>query len=726
MDQKNFESIHLPHTWNNLDGQSGEDDYVRGKGYYQKKLTIPAHSGRIFIEFEGVNHFARVSINGVVVGEHSGGFSTFRFDITTKVVVGENLLEVVADNSENLPIYPQHADFTFFGGIYRSVSLIFVEETHFDLEEYGSSGIYITPTVEGEIANIALKTSISGERSGVSISFDILNEEGVIIANLDGGEVGEKVVTHSISLERPILWNGRKNAYLYTLVASLKRGGEVIDELSIPFGIRSFSVDPEKGFFLNGSSYPLRGVSKHQDRQDKGWATSPQDLEEDMSLIKEIGANTIRLAHYQHPQYFYNLCDKEGMVVWAEIPFITTFLPDGVDNTISQMRELVLQNYNHPSICFWGISNEITIGEELPELAENQKKLQTMVKDLDSNRYTTLANMTFVEMESGQNDIADLVAYNHYFGWYQGVMTDHEVWLDQFHEKFPTKPLCLSEYGVEAVLRYHSDTPQCKDYTEEYQTIFHQNMAEIFTTRPYLWGTYVWNMFDFAANERDEGGVRGRNNKGLVTFDRQIKKDSFYAYKAYWNEEERFVHLVGRRYRERPYEKVDLMVYSNQTWVKLSVNGVEIGEQSGEKVFSFVGVLLEKGENFIQATSQSATDEMTLVRVETPNPDYVLPVLDMEQEGVKNWFEEKESVPQELTFDPDYFSVKDKLKPVLDTPEGSALFEQLLISAGMTPNPKKMKMVHNVKIENIIKMAGSSIPEGSIYKINHQLQKIKK
>lgn len=276
------------------------------------------------------------------------------------------------------------------------------------------------------------------------------------------------------------------------------------------------------------------------------------------------------------------------------------------------------------------------------------------------------------------------------------------------------------------MLQYHTDTPRCKDYSQEYQAVFHQHMAEIFQERPFLWATYVWNMFDFAANERDEGGVTGRNNKGLVTFDRQTKKDSFYVYKAFWNNSTPFVHLVGRRYVDRPYEKVDITVYSNENKVTLWVNGLEIATQTGNKVFTFPHVSLNMGENLLEAKTDSSRDTMTLNRVTTANPDYILATLEQDNSSVKNWFEEKEVFPQELTFHPDYFSVKDKLKSVIAKPEGLDLFEELLMSAGLTPNPKKMKMVHQVKIENIIKMAGSSLPDNSIYAINYKLQQIKR
>ncbi|MFI3258411.1 MAG: glycoside hydrolase family 2 TIM barrel-domain containing protein, partial [Spirochaetales bacterium] len=446
-DDKTFEHVNLPHTWNNFDGQDGEGDYLRQKCFYKKELAVTKSDKKVFIEFEGANHIANVYFNGTHLGEHRGGFSTFRFELTD--YIGEkNLLEVHVDNSEEIPVYPQQADFTFFGGLYRNVNLIEVPQTHFDLDFYGSQGIYITPTVKNNAATIDVLAYTKGE-SGKEVVFTVCDADGKEVAQAKSHTAQEVKV--SMSVENPVLWNGVKNPYLYTLRSEITDGESGTDTVSISFGIRSFSVDNDKGFILNGTECPLHGVSRHQDKLDKGWALLPEDHETDIAIIKEMGANTIRLAHYQHCQYFYDLCDKDGFVVWAEIPFITMFMSEkeAQENTVSQMKELVLQNYNHPSICFWGISNEITIGGENDALVENQKTLVNVIKQYDTTRLTTIANVSFVPPESSQNQLTDIIGYNHYFGWYGGELTQNEEWIDEFHKNYPTRPLCISEYGAE-------------------------------------------------------------------------------------------------------------------------------------------------------------------------------------------------------------------------------------------------------------------------------------
>ncbi|MGN1161042.1 MAG: glycoside hydrolase family 2 protein, partial [Candidatus Fimenecus sp.] len=547
-----WEQVNLPHTWNNMDGQDGGFDFYRGACWYFKTIKVDLESDEeAYLEFQGVSSIAAVFINGKKAGVHKGGFSTFRVNITPYLKRGKAKIAVMADNRESKEVYPQTADFTFFGGIYRDANLITVKKSHFALDYCGGKGISVTPTLCDDLkkADIEIKTYITG-KADTKVEF-----------SLDGQTVttdGDAVIT----LENPHLWDGIYDPYLYTLTCRLIKDGEAVDELTVDFGVRKFSVDSEKGFFLNNRPYPLRGVSRHQDRLDKGWAISKADHEEDIKLIREVGANTIRLAHYQHDDYFYTLCDRAGLLVWAEIPFISVFMPskEAYDNTMSQMRELVIQAYNHPSIFTWGIANEITIGEETPELIKNLKDLNDLCHKLDKSRPTTMANVTMVPEDSQLNTITDILAYNHYFGWYMGCVDDNAPWLDNFHKNYPNICLGLSEYGCEGILAYHNDNPQMQDYSEEYQAYYHEKMLETFATRDYLWATYVWNMFDFASDMRDEGGVKGRNNKGLVTFDRKIKKDSFFIYKAYWSEE-KFVHLCSRRYVNRTNEKVDIKVY---------------------------------------------------------------------------------------------------------------------------------------------------------------------
>lgn len=716
---KKWEQVNLPHTWNNMDGQDGGFDFYRGACWYFKTVKVELESDEeAYLEFQGVSSIATVFINGKKAGVHKGGFSTFRVNITPYLKRGKAKIAVMADNRENKEVYPQTADFTFFGGIYRDVNLITVNKSHFALDYCGGKGVSVTPKLCDDLkkADIEINTYITG-KADTKVEF-----------SLDGQTVttdGDAVIT----LENPTLWDGIDNPYLYTLTCRLIKNGEAVDELTVDFGVRKFSVDSEKGFFLNNRPYPLRGVSRHQDRLDKGWAISKADHEEDIKLIREVGANTIRLAHYQHDDYFYTLCDRAGLLVWAEIPFISVFMPtkEAYDNTMSQMRELVIQAYNHPSIFTWGIANEITIGEETPELIKNLKDLNDLCHKLDKSRPTTMANVTMVPEDSQLNTITDILAYNHYFGWYMGCVDDNGPWLDNFHKNYPNICLGLSEYGCEGILAYHNDNPQMQDYSEEYQAYYHEKMLETFATRDYLWSTYVWNMFDFASDMRDEGGVKGRNNKGLVTFDRKIKKDSFFIYKAYWSEE-KFVHLCSRRYVNRTSETTDIKVYSNCDEVTLIVNGEEFATVKGDKIFRFEGVVLKQGKNTVKAVSGDLTDEMELNLTDTPDESYVLKVSEGDNSG-KNWFDTLDA-SGDLEFPDGYFSIKDKVGEIMKNPDGEAFINSMVekITSELHMNISKgmMNMAKGFTVEKVFDMGGSRIPPEAKIWVNQQLNKIKK
>ena len=428
-------------------------------------------------------------------------------------------------------------------------------------------------------------------------------------------------------------WNGRKDPYLYSAEVTLLTGEEVTDQVSTRFGCRTYEIDPKRGFILNGEEYPLRGVSRHQDRWGIGNALLPEHHIEDMDLICEVGATTIRLAHYQHDQFFYDLCDERGMVVWAEIPYISNHMPNGRENTISQMRELVTQNYNHPSIVVWGLSNEITMkGASDEDLRENHEILNNMVHEMDPTRLTTMACISMCSIDDPYVQIPDTVSYNHYFGWYGGNTSMNGPWFDNFHEKYPNIPIGCSEYGCEA-LNWHTSDPQQGDYTEEYQAYYHEELIKQLFTRKYLWATHVWNMFDFGADARNEGGENGQNHKGLVTFDRKYKKDSFYAYKA-WLSDEPFVHICGKRYVDRVEDVTKVTVYSNQPEVELFVNGESLGKQNCPEHFFYFEVP-NKGESVLKAVAGELTDESFLRKVETFNDAYRL----KEKGAILNWFD---------------------------------------------------------------------------------------
>ena len=506
-----LDPVALPHTWNNLDGQDGGSDYWRGIATYEIDLPNPPKGKRQYIEFQGANHVATVYCNGRELGTHRGGFSTFRFELTPAMAAEGNKLTVVVTNGVS-DVYPQAADFTFYGGLYRDVNYIEVADAHFDLLLDGTSGVFVTPHATGNTRVDLFPVNADG----CTVKVELKDAEGSVVG------IGETDANdHSfvlIDVKDPHKWNGMADPYCYVATAAILHGEEVLDTVTVTYGYRSFHVDPNTGFWLNGKNIPLHGVSRHQDRLDKGWAISKADHEEDVALIRELGANTIRLAHYQHDQYFYDLCDRTGFVLWAEIPFISQFIPtqEAYENTISQMTELVAQNYNHPAICFWGISNEILIGADREDLRQNLRDLHELAKTMDPSRKTTMAQVTMTPMDSEHNEITDVVSYNHYFGWYIGDVADNGPWLDKFHALYPDKCLGVSEYGAENILKWHTAEPDNHDYTEEYASYYHQEMLKTFSTRPYLWATHQWNCFDFAADARNEGGVQGRNNKGVM------------------------------------------------------------------------------------------------------------------------------------------------------------------------------------------------------------------
>ena len=607
-------TVDLPHTWNARDGQDGGNDYWRGTCIYRTHFAAPQFntaSHQVWIQFDGVNASAHVVLNGSPVCNHDGGYSTFRANIT-ELLRDENELTVEVDNSKNNRVYPQKADFTFYGGIYRDVSLMVVSKNHFTLDYFGGPGIRITPTVQGADASVQVTTWHDGEGE---VSIELLDAAGNTVATGKGPDI-------TLTIFNAHLWNGVKDPYLYSCKARLVVNGTVEDETTTRFGVRSFKVDPKKGFFLNGKSYPLHGVSRHQDRKGLGNAITREMHDEDMALIKEIGANTIRLAHYQHDQYFYDLCDEVGMVVWAEIPYISEHMPNGRENTISQMKELIIQNYNHPCIACWGVSNEITIStKDKKDMLDNHRQLNDLCHEMDKTRLTTLACYAMCGPFNRSAHITDMVSWNLYLGWYVPGFILNDLWMGFFHLCFPNRPFGYSEYGAEGMPNLHSTHPHRGDHTEEYQAKYHEYMLRCFKRHPWMWATHVWNMFDFAADARDQGGEPGMNHKGLVTFDRKTKKDSFYLYKAWWSDEA-FVHICSKRFVERTGSTATVKVYSNQSTVALYVNGNKVGEQTGEHVFTFKVPL--NGELHIQAVAGDRTDESVIRHVDTPNPEYKL------------------------------------------------------------------------------------------------------
>ena len=717
-----WETVNLPHSWNAVDGQDGGNDYYRGTCHYVKEISkadLPK-ADKYFLEVRGANSSADVYLGGKHLAHHDGGYSTWRVDISDELA-DTNLLVIAVDNSANETVYPQMADFTFYGGLYRDVNIICVSESHFDLEYYGGPGIMVTPKVEGENANVEIEVFVKNGKEGQQLRYTITDKEGKEVASVESAD--SKV---ALDINNVTLWHGKKNPYLYTASVELVEGGNVLDNVSARFGCRTYKIDPENGFILNGEEYPLRGVSRHQDRWGVGNALLPEHHKEDIDLICEVGATTIRLAHYQHDQYFYDLCDERGLVIWAEIPYISKHMPTGRENTISQMKELITQNYNHASIVVWGLSNEITMsGDTDPDLLENHNILNDLVHEMDKTRLTTMACLTMCPIDSPIVQIPDTVSYNHYFGWYGGETDMNGPWFDKFHEKYPNIPIGCSEYGCEA-LNWHTSQPTQGDYTEEYQAYYHEELIKQLFTRKYMWATHVWNMFDFGADARAEGGENGQNHKGLMTFDRKYKKDAFYAYKA-WLSDEPFVHICGKRYVDRAEDVTKITVYSNQPEVELFANGESVGKIEAPDHFFYFDLKLE-GEVELKAVAGECEDTSFVRWVETFNEDYRL----REKGTILNWFD--------IDTPEGRFSLNDKLSEIMATFRGKMLLAKVFMkvkkgmsggkkNAGFEMTPTLMQMMGSftlLRLTGLMSMANVTFTKEELLDINAKLNKIKK
>ena len=723
------ELIDLPHTWNAADGQDGGNDYFRGSCCYARsiaKAELPA-AEKYYLEINGANSSADVYMNGKRLAHHDGGYSTWRVEITN-TLREENTLCILVDNTANESVYPQTADFTFYGGLYRDVNIIAVPTAHFELLELGCPGIHVSPVMEGSDARVSVKSFVTGLIEGDRVEYRILDAEGKV---LETNESGSFVITDAH------LWDGVKDPYLYTAQARILRGEEELDMVCARFGCRSFEIDPQRGFILNGREYPLRGVSRHQDRWQLGNALLPEHHLEDMDLICELGANTIRLAHYQHDRYFYDLCDERGMVVWAEIPYISRHMPEGNANTHLQMKELITQCYNHPSIVVWGLSNEITMdGAKDPDMIRNHRELNELVHSMDATRPTVIACISMCGIDEEYVHIPDVVSYNHYFGWYGGSMDEYGPWFDNFHAKYPNTAIGVSEYGCEA-LNWHNSKPESGDYSEEYQAIYHESLIRQLFSRKYLWATHVWNMFDFGADARAEGGENGQNHKGLITIDRKYKKDAFYAYKA-WLNPEPMVHLCGKRYIDRVEDVTKVTVYSNLPEVELFANGVSVGKKQAEDHFFYFD-LPNVGETQLLAVAGELRDEGLIRKVDRMNPDYIL----REQGAVLNWFD--------ITEIEGRFSLNDKIGEVIKTFRGKLWFAGLFLTLAKkmsaaqpqskdkskkkkkAKNPEMNSGVMNMiggftvlRFTGMLGMRNVSFTKEELLKMNAQLNKIRK
>lgn len=623
--------VDLPHTWNAQDALSGRTDYKRGLGHYERRLFVPADwkGQRLYLRFEGANSIADLFVNGHHAGQHRGGYGAFVFEITDFVNYGKaNTLRVSVNNAETLELMPLVGDFNFYGGLYRDVHLVRTGPTCISLLDHGSSGIrLVQDSVSKDYAAIRALVALSN-------GSDTATQAEVLLRLLDGDrEVAAQRLTLTlppdssvegslpVSLRRPHLWDGRRDPFRYRAEVSLWRNGHEVDRVEQPLGLRYYHIDPERGFFLNGRHLPLRGVCRHQDRSEVGNALRREHHDEDAAIMAEMGANAVRLAHYPQAEYFYDLMDRYGFIVWAEIPFVGpggysdegfVNLPAFRQNGREQLVELIRQHYNHPSIVVWGLFNELSMRGDDP--VPYIKELNDLAHREDPTRLTVAASNT----DGALNFVTDAMAWNRYDGWYGGTPAGLGQWLDHMHTTHPDLRIAISEYGAGASLYHQQDTLVKTVATsfwhpENWQTHYHMaNWREI-AARPFVWGSFIWNLFDFGAAHRHEGDRVGINDKGLVSFDRRTRKDAFYFYKANWNKEIPLLYLAERRCTRRTRPVQTFMAFTNQPEAELFVNGTSCGHAKTDSLATvrWTGVRLRPGQNEIRVVSGRGTHQLT-------------------------------------------------------------------------------------------------------------------
>ena len=631
VDKNSSRRVDLPHTWNAQDALSGKPDYKRGIGNYDKKLFIRSEwkGKRLFLRFEGANCVSNVFINGKQIGEHRGGYGAFIFEITDKVNYGkDNTVLVRVNNGEQLDVMPLVGDFNFYGGIYRDVHLLVTEDICISPLDYASPGVYLFQQHVGEkqaavLARINLSNGTEHPRQA-TLRLQVKEGDKVVYQADKKVTVAPHTSVQpeemSFTLLNPRLWNGREDPFMYQTVITLVKDGKEIDKVEQPLGLRYYATDADRGFFLNGKHLPLHGVCRHQEWAEVGNALRPMHHEEDTRLMLEMGVNAIRLAHYPQATYMYDLMDRNGIVTWAEIPFVGPggyadkgFVdqPSFRKNGKEQLKEMIRQHFNHPSICFWGLFNELKENGDNP--LEYIKELNVLAHQEDPTRPTTSAS----NQGGAINFITDNIAWNRYDGWYGATPATLASWLDKTHQAHPEIKIAISEYGAGASIYHQQDSlvqtsPGSWWHPENWQTEYHIQNWKIISERPYVWGSFVWSMFDFGAAHRTEGDRPGINDKGLVTHDRKVKKDAFYFYKANWNPEP-MVYIAGRRSVNRVKPVTEVQIFSNCAEVTLKVNGqiIKKMQPDGVKVCIFKDIRLKKGENNIEVSAKNGKRVIT-------------------------------------------------------------------------------------------------------------------
>lgn len=726
-------TVQLPHTWNAQDGQSGTSMW-RGVGRYEKRLTFTPEDLQsfLYLEIGAASLVSRVYVNGQLAAENRFPFSLYRLPLNDWLQPGENTLLLEADNAECDNVYPRMADFSFYGGVYRDVRLIADGPIHFTETDRSRAGVQVRTSkkADGSWELQVTGTLVNhGSDCPGRVTVRLTDADTDLTAQCELQLTAQTPFAVHLDVPSPHLWQGTADPHLYTAEVQAWADQTLLDTRCVETAFREICITPDKGLFLNGQHLKLRGVARHQDFGGVGNAVTPAQMDTDLALIQELGANSVRLSHYQHDDYFYTLCDRAGILVWAEVPFISLPFTEqaGMENIEGQMECLVKQCGNHPSIYCWGVQNEITIAGESPEIHQMVQHMAQYTKKLDPTRYTAEANIYSVENQSPLNRLADLVGYNLYYGWYYQNIPDLQVRLDTFHAQCPDIPLMVTEYGVDTNPALHSYEPSVKDYTEEYQLLFSDNALRAFEERDFMVGSYVWNMADFGSAARNEGGKTGQNQKGLVTIDRQLKKDAFYLYKAYWSAE-KFVKLAGSRFVHRHRECNDLTALSNLAKLALYVNGTLVQQtQQVQPMTTFAAVPLQMGENeiLLQGWDEDGNlyeDRMTLCRVEQPDTSYVLP----KTAGTRatNWFEGMdlpEVEPFEL--DENCYSSRDKVGVLLKNPQAHAVLSKYF--GRMLDDPRRALM-ESMTIDAMSKLRNLGMPQGLVDVLNRELNKIPK
>ena len=722
---ESFVTVTLPHTWYR------DDDPYRGLVLYQKTIQIDPDWKHVFVDIPGADQHAVVLAEDRKIGEHRGAYGAFRCEIPKELLGNKEIkLRIFLTNVHDEGISPLTGDFTVFGGLYRGVNLLVTEhESFFDPTYYGTSGVILRTGIDGNTGILNAEIHARTDKEAEIVA-EITDPFGTLLTDVRSEEVdSESTNTHAsgsincsmvltFRISDVILWNGKTAPNLYKVKMKFVRAGETLDEVELETGFRDITINADKGLFLNGEHIKINGVAKHQDFKGCFNAVSRENIDRDFELIDEIGANSVRLSHYQHPQYTYETADKKGYLVWAEIPMLKmTDSEELKADAEEQLRELILQNIHHPSIYCWGIQNEIGMFRDAEFMHEELKKMQQLSHELDPSRLVTAANLYTVKFKSKLNSVTDMIGYNIYFGWYYGEMQDYRDYLNRFHSERPEMPLGVSEYGVDANIRLHSEVPMVRDYSEEYQALYHETVYPIFESRDYLYGSYVWNMFDFHSGLRKEGGQENINAKGLVTYDRNARKDAFYYYKAKWSEE-KFLHICSKRFVNRAKESIEIKVYTNLSDAVLYVDEKEFGsgtnDGNGRIVFS--DVPLHEGENRIKVDAEGLTDECVFVRVDSEDENYRLPGNNAGQ-AVKNWFLSEDDVVRE-----GYFSIKDTANDILENPDARAVLEKYLPELVKLMTEKDVIPL-GLSMQSIL---SRDIPEGlDLKELNRELNQIK-